>query len=253
LKITQKKFQLGFGLILLASIVALALLNSAPAPVHGFQAPLTHQQKASKAGNHYHFFHKNTAKAVFTNERPAKTDRTVLISIAAAFTKLDDNAIEGVYGINGELHNTKAVSNRVGGLFVIHPDGHCSIEGTKMGKAINKKFLKPYAQEGYSVFQQIKIISDGAAAGFKDESKFQRRALALDKSGALSIVESVEAITLAQFASDLVELGVHNAAYTDMGAWDEGWYRDAHGRAKTLGKDRSQTARQSNWLVFKTP
>ncbi len=228
-------------------------MNAAPAVVHGIKAPLKLGYKTSKAGNNYRFFAANGAQIAFTDQRPSKTDQSVLLSIPAAFTEMKTTKIEGVYGINGTVTNANAVSDRVGGLFVIHPDGHCSIEGTEMGKTLTKKHLKQYQQPGYSIFQQIKIVADGKPAGFKDKSTFQRRALVLDKAGALSMVESTSALTLAAFASDLAELGVQNAAYTDMGAWDEGWYRDAHSTPVTLGKDLSQTKRQTNWVLFKVP
>lgn len=253
MKITPKKFRVYFGLMLVASVIAVSLMNFAPAALHGFKAPITVAYKTGESGNNYRFFNKNTAVVAFTTERPSKQDRSVLVSMPAAFTIGADNNVEGVYGLNGNLHNADAVSARVGGLVVIHPDGHTSIESTKMGKALNKKYLKQYQRDGYSFFQQIKIVADGEAPGFKDDSKFQRRALVLDKEGALAMVESTAALTLTDFANDLVKLGVWNAAYTDMGAWDEGWYRDAHGAPVTLGKDLSQTARQSNWVVFKAP
>ena len=37
-----------------------------------------------------------------------------------------------------------------------------------------------------------------------------------------------------------------------MGAWDEGWYRNPLNNAlKKIGKDLSQTHKQSNWIVFR--
>jgi hypothetical protein len=37
-----------------------------------------------------------------------------------------------------------------------------------------------------------------------------------------------------------------------MGSWDEGYYKDPlTNKTVIIGYDRSQTAKQSNWIVFK--
>ena len=37
-----------------------------------------------------------------------------------------------------------------------------------------------------------------------------------------------------------------------MGAWDEGWYKNPiNNTLVKIGKDLSQTDKQSNWIVFK--
>jgi hypothetical protein len=46
-------------------------------------------------------------------------------------------------------------------------------------------------------------------------------------------------------------MGVKDLIYTDMGARDEGWYRISPGETRRIGKNLSQTARQSNWVIFK--
>jgi hypothetical protein len=46
-----------------------------------------------------------------------------------------------------------------------------------------------------------------------------------------------------------VSLGVRDAIYTDMGGWDEGWYRDGV-KVRTIGLMRGSTRRQSNWFVM---
>jgi hypothetical protein len=67
----------------------------------------------------------------------------------------------------------------------------------------------------------------------------------------MALVESLSAITLSQFGIDLAALGAKQLAYTDMGPWDEGWYRNSKdNKVVTLGQDRSLTNKQSNWLVL---
>ncbi len=70
------------------------------------------------------------------------------------------------------------------------------------------------------------------------------------KNGRTAVVESNKMITLKTFSEDLAALGVMNLLYTDMGYWDEGWYK-AGGKTITLGHYLSQTDKQSNWVVFR--
>jgi hypothetical protein len=66
------------------------------------------------------------------------------------------------------------------------------------------------------------------------------------------MIESKESITLKVFSEDLVILGVMQLIYTDMGSWDEGWYKNQkNNKIVIIGQDLSQTAKQSNWVVFK--
>jgi hypothetical protein len=70
------------------------------------------------------------------------------------------------------------------------------------------------------------------------------------KGNKTAIIESYEHITLTAFTKDLLELGAVDALYTDMGAWDEGWYRQDN-KLITIGRMKSQTEKQCNWVVFK--
>ena len=89
-------------------------------------------------------------------------------------------------------------------------------------------------------------------ASRKDKKLFQRRGIAILNDNSIAIIESEQAITLEVFSKDLVLLNVKQLIYTDMGAWDEGWYRNPlHNALKKIGKDLSQTDKQSNWIVFK--
>lgn len=239
--------------ILFLSAAAI-LLGATNASVEGeIAAPLSLEQQVTKSGLHYTLFWQQTAAVDFVVERPSKANEEVLLCIPAAFTVEENNSISGVYGIDGKLHNKNRISHRVGGMFVIHPNGSVTIEGTNMGHALTDERLKTYEKPGTDCFQQIKIVSNGKAAGFKDKTLFQRRALMLTEDNRLAVIESRESCTLAQFSADIVELGAFQAAYVDMGAWDEGWYRNAAGEPQIIGLNRSQTKRQSNWVVFLKP
>ena len=183
-------------------------------------------------------------------QRPDQKDRNIVLSIAGAFTDLNTDKVDGIYMSNGTSGNTAKKNSTLGGAIKI-VNGDCEIFPSKKGKLLNDSIIKVLSPKKASFFQQIQMIENGTAAKFKDVKLFQRRGIAKFKNGKTAIIESDEAITLKVFADDLVELGVNSLLYTDMGAWDEGWYRDpVKGNIVVMGKDKSQTARQSNWVVF---
>ena len=95
-------------------------------------------------------------------------------------------------------------------------------------------------------------IEKGKGAKYKDEKLFQRRAIVKLKDNITAVIESYENISLSSFTSDMLELGVIDALYTDMGAWDEGWYRNpSDKKIITIGRMKTQTDKQCNWVVFK--
>lgn len=219
------------------------------------EVPMVEQRKAS-SGNHYTIIHKGDAFIKYTTTRPAKEDKKVLCCIAAAFTRLDDGKVDGAYAVDGKIGNAN-INRRLGGTIMLQGNIY-SIQplDTSMGKKLKPVFQGEIEINKASFFQQIQLIVNGKAEKFKDTQLFQRRAIVTfmnaktKRVNKLAIIESKEPITLAAFSSDLVELGAYNALYTDMGAWDEGWYRDKSGKIITIGTSLTQTAKQSNWITF---
>ena len=209
------------------------------------------EKKKSKAGNNYTIIYQNACEIEFTDKRPPEDDKTIQLCIAAAFTQLGNYNIDGAYLCKGKINNEKSINHSVGGALKI-VNGKASIFPTNKGKLITDKFLKDLAAQKASFFQQIQLISNGKASSFKDKAYFQRRAIVIFKNGKTAIVECAEAILLADFSNDLVELGAQNALYTDMGGWDEGFYIDPVSKKKiSMGLIKTHTAYQSNWVVFK--
>lgn len=206
--------------------------------------------KQAKSGHRYTFFHQEKSRARFEIKRPAVTDTSLFLCIPAAFTLQSTNGIDGLYMHNGQLFNTTAISRRLGGAAHI-VNGNVTFFDTQRGAIFTKPVLDSLKKTGGSLFQQIMLISEGKAARFKDTALFQRRAIVHLANGNTAVVENINPIRLADFSKDLVELGVYEALYTDMGSWDEGWYRDPKsGKTKIIGQIRTQTNRQSNWFVF---
>ncbi len=201
------------------------------------------------SGNEYTLFYQGDLAASFELKRPKKTDNSVLFCIPCAFTSYV-GSIDGVYISDGKVHHRHFVSNQIGGAGIIQ-NGNFELIATDKGKVLTNTYLNELAKKRATLFQQFLIVLDGVPAHFKDKTLFQRRAITKMKDGQTAIFESKTAITLTQFGQDLKDAGAKNALYTDMGAYDEGWYRDAEKTVKPLGLDRSLTDKQTNWLTFR--
>jgi hypothetical protein len=208
------------------------------------------ETKSGKSGTTYTFFNKNACKIAFTNVRPDKKDASVLMCIPAAFTNTGNDHIDGIFAVKGKVENTGVINKTLGGVCYIEKNT-CRIFQSGKGRLFKDSLYQVVKNTKASFFQQIQCIENGRAASFADQKIFQRRGIAVLKDYSIAIIESKENISLKVFSEDLVELGVIDLIYTDMGTWDEGWYRDpATKTTKTIGRYLSQTARQSNWVVF---
>lgn len=201
------------------------------------------------SGNEYTLFYQGPLAATFEIKRPDKTDNAIKLCIPCAFTSYV-GSIDGVYIHDGKLHHRHFVADNFGGAAIIQ-NGAISLMPTNKGKALTPKFLEDLAKKRASFFQQFLVVEHGQAARFKDKTLFQRRAIAKLKDGKTALFESKTAITLTAFGEDLKNAGAVDALYTDMGAYDEGWYRENGTTVKSIGLDRSLTAKQTNWLTFR--
>ncbi|MCU0433356.1 MAG: hypothetical protein MUC87_07890 [Bacteroidia bacterium] len=186
----------------------------------------------------------------FTLKRPSKTDTTVLLCVAAAFTRLDNGGVDGLYAVKGKTGG--AISNRLGGGCVLLPPHNPLIAGTRDGTALTKGWIdSTIVKKKAGYFQQLQLVRDAKALRYgKDQSLFQRRALVTYAYKPAAIIESASEITLQQFADALAKTGAQDALYLDMGGWDEGWIRTGRTQCTRIGLMCTQTARQSNWLII---
>lgn len=213
-------------------------------------AGIAFESVKAASGVIYQLFPQGKFVFEFCTTRPSTADKDVMLCIPAAFTR-HDNKIDGVFISSGVIGNAGAINHELGGAMVIE-NGQCKLLATNKATTLTPTFLESVQKAKGSLFQQFLIVHNGSAATFRDQSKFQRRAIALTKQGTFKIFESDKPIAFSTFNNDLAALGVSEALYFDMGAWDEGWYRHATtGRTITIGLDRSHTDRQSNWLVLK--
>jgi len=207
------------------------------------------ENKKAASGYNYTIFYKNNLLMDVSLKRPDKNDKNILICIPAAYTDLQSYFVDGLYIDNGKVYNKNKVNYSLGGAIKII-NGNCEIFPTQKGKLLNDSLINFITSKKGSLFQQIQMVEKGVGAKYKDTKLFQRRAIVKLKGNKTAIIESYEHITLTAFTKDLLELGAVDALYTDMGAWDEGWYRQDN-KLITIGRMKSQTDKQCNWVVFK--
>ncbi|MDQ3110216.1 MAG: hypothetical protein M3R17_10005 [Bacteroidota bacterium] len=200
----------------------------------------------------YTVYYLRENKIELRDKRPTQKDTAIVLCIPAAFTQLDDGSIDGLFIINGKITDRKKVNHHLGGGLLIL-DGKPRIFKTDDGKFLTESWKDSIVALNGSFLQQIQLVRAGDALDFnKDQKLFQRRAIVIYADSSVALVESKNRITLQEFADDMVKMKVIDAIYTDMGSYDEGWVRDgANGKIVVIGKNRMETMRQSNWLVFK--
>jgi hypothetical protein len=212
---------------------------------------LTIEKKKTKSGYNYTLFYKNNLKLDVSLIRPNKADNNILLCFPGAYTDLKNYSVDGLYINNGTVLNKNQVNHSLGGAIKII-NGECEIFPTNKGKILNDSTINFVVSKKGSLFQQIQLIEKGKGARYKDVKLFQRRAIVKLKDNKTAVIESYENISLSSFTTDLLELGVIDALYTDMGAWDEGWYRNpSDKKIITIGRMKTQTDKQCNWVVFK--
>ncbi|MBX3150210.1 hypothetical protein KF728_08695 [Candidatus Obscuribacterales bacterium] len=203
-----------------------------------------------ESGTSYHLYERGAdLDVVWQTKRPSKSDPRIRLCIPAAFTTTTGTVV-GIYCVNGKIGHRKQISKPIGGVLEI-VNGKFKIFPSNKGAKFTPEFLASLETNKASLFQQFQLVENGTPAKFKDKKHFQMRAIAKFSSGLEAIVESDTAIDFKTFNSDLVVMGVKDAIYTDMGAWDEGWYRDPKaGNLVAIGLDRSKTDKQTNWVTF---
>ncbi len=249
LTISEAALECRLSLLLLSLLLlSLLLLLQAQAFANsGIQLNISRHKAAS--GRKYLIIESANCSCDFELKRPSQQDEKVLLCIPAAFTS-KEGGLCGLYAKNGQIANEKAVDMGIGGAAVIK-NGELEIIDTNSGQHINRDFVQNLKDNKFSFFQQFQIIKGGNAESFRDKSHFQRRCIATRGDKKVCVIESDSSITFNEFAHDLLDIGVDNAIYTDMGPWSEGWYRDAKAGVVKIGESRYMTDRQTNWFVLK--
>lgn len=105
------------------------------------------------------------------------------------------------------------------------------------------------------MFQQVLLVQNGknvyTGKPIKITSKNIYRAACIMNDGNFAVIQSQSALPLEQFIRSLVNFGVSDALYLDMGTgWNYGWYREARKDSPTRLFDY-RTPYQTNWLLIK--
>jgi hypothetical protein len=208
--------------------------------------PLNLDTRTAPSGQKYLFVAINDAPVSFVVKKPDRNDPKILLCIPASFVTKEGKAI-GVLVYNGEVHNK--VNPKLGGALEII-DGSIKMIDTKSGAGLSKTYLDDLARKNGCLFQQFAIVKNRTPSSFKDNGKYLRRGVGKLADGKPIIVESKTWITLKQFASDLVALGVKDLLYTDMGPWTESWIRDPKSeKLIEIGNQKAAPVTQLNWLI----
>ncbi len=204
----------------------------------------------AKSGTEYHFYEKNDLDIGWEIKRPSKRDEKIKLCIPAAFTSKTGTII-GIYSYKGRIGNRRGISKPIGGALLIDDDKFEIFPNMK-GAHFTKEFLTSVEERKASMFQQFQLVEKGSPAQFKDKRRYQMRAVAKFSNGREGIMESDYSINFKRFVADLVSFGVEDAVYTDMGSWDEGWYRDPKSaNIIPIGNIRTKTSEQTNWVIFR--
>lgn len=110
--------------------------------------------------------------------------------------------------------------------------------------------LKEAAANGGMGFCQEMMIHRGKRVPCKrkDTNKNEFRALC-EQDGTLCVIDSKGVSTFGDFIKNLLDAGVTEALYLDMGAgWNYSWYRDSTATALEIHKRRSPYT--TNWITF---
>jgi hypothetical protein len=206
-------------------------------------SPISNQGTIQKEINRINIYTLGGNKVDFRLLRPDKLDNRNRLCVPAAFTS-KNNKPEGLIYLNGRLTSGQKPSSGKG--LVIISLGEIEILNiNQLGQFLNSR-----KDSKFSLFQQWYLIEKNKRGENPfPKSKLQMRVIAKIKNETF-IIESDSNVDSEQFISTLVNMGVSDAVYLDMGSWSEGWYKDSDNKIKSIGNDKSNTKRQTNWILF---
>lgn len=178
---------------------------------------------------------------------PEKSDSSVILFAEAAYTGelLDEFKHSNVAGdhVSQGKRYKGFKCNRNTGAFVYY-DGTWKFCYKDYSQEMDKA-----AENGGAAFGQEMMIHKGKVveSARKDNNKNQFRALC-NHDGKLCIVESKGIISFGDFKKQLLNIGISDAIYLDMGpGWNHAWYRDK-GNIVVLHPKLHNYC--TNWITF---
>lgn len=206
-------------------------------------SPTFNQGTNQKEINRINIYPLGNHKVDFRLIRPDKLDNRNRLCVPGAFTS-KNNTPEGLIYLNGKLTSGQKPSSGKG--LVIISLGEIEILNiNQLGQFLNSR-----KDSKFSLFQQWYLIEKNKRGENPlPKSKLQMRVIAKTKNETF-VIESDSNVDSELFISTLINMGVSDAVYLDMGSWSEGWYKDSDNKIKSIGNDKSNTKRQTNWILF---
>ena len=189
-------------------------------------------------------------------ERPdPATDPDIIFCCAAAFTldyetKADHSRICSAHVSDG-VYYKKPRSSRYTGAFVTSK-GEWSFLYNKDAdpNAFHDAFNKAAENKGAGFAQEMMIHQGVQVKTTRPLSNVNLFRAVCEKDNKLCIIDAKESGSFGNFIKDLLNAGVTEAIYTDMGyGWNYSWYREfARQEASFIHPEYQKSA--TNWLVF---
>ncbi len=185
---------------------------------------------------------------------PNINDSTIALCVAAAFTgellnEFKSTNVAGDYVVNGKLK--KGYKCRVNTGFL------ATVNGVPFIASVDKQqeWLKNNHTADFCMFQQVLLVQNGknvyTGKPIKATSKNIYRAACIMNDGNFAVIQSQDTLSLGRFISSLIDLGVSDALYLDMGTgWNYGWYRETR-KESPVRLFEYRTPYQTNWLLIK--
>jgi len=206
-------------------------------------SPTFNQGTNQKEINRINIYPLGNHKVDFRLIRPDKLDNRNRLCVPGAFTS-KNNTPEGLIYLNGKLTSGQKPSSGKG-LVSISLGEIEILNINQLGQFLNSR-----KDSKFSLFQQWYLIEKNKRGENPfPKSKLQMRVIAKTKNETF-VIESDSNVDSELFISTLINMGVSDAVYLDMGSWSEGWYKDSDNKIKSIGNDKSNTKRQTNWILF---
>lgn len=207
------------------------------------------ETRTATSGSQYTIFYPDKLRIQVVTSRPQPETGPYSLAVAAAYTDLNTDKPLDLLVCQGQALQPRATVGFLDGELTI-VDTTLTISRLAPGQTPPAAQLARVRRRQGTVLLQELLVFQGQNQRPAGGSRFQRRALVELPARRFVVIESAsDSLTMRQFAADLIQLGARNALYLDMGGWDEGWYAASDG-VRVLGHRRSDTSRQSNWLVF---
>ena len=184
-------------------------------------------------------------KVQFTISRSDSNDNKIKLSVVAVFTAPNLKSIMGNYIIDGKVKIGKKLKST--GYVAIFDNKVVIKPSTEKFNHYKNLTIK---KRGY-LFNQMLLVQDSTLVPCKIFGKkaTYRRALVII-NGTPCVIESGVRLSIDDFSSALIRMGIKNALCLDMGTWSKGWLRTENNNYTPIGKLISSTKDQSNWLIF---